>query len=108
MKNTIVGAALLIAAAALANTPALGQRIAVDLTCTAAPVSGRAAPTDPQVRTCDPVTATARRRVGTCTVGTGRHTGLDGPWPYTYSTGADPQTASTTDMAAHVGETIES
>jgi len=31
MKRTIVGAALLIAAGALANAPALGQRIAVDL-----------------------------------------------------------------------------
>jgi hypothetical protein len=43
MKKTIVGAALLIAAAAFANTPALGQRIAVDLawhSSTRARVSG--------------------------------------------------------------------
>ena len=43
MKRTIVGAALLIALAALANTPALGQRIAVDLawhSSTRARVSG--------------------------------------------------------------------
>jgi len=43
MKRTIVGAALLIAAGTLANAPALGQRIAVDLawhSSTGARVSG--------------------------------------------------------------------
>ena len=43
MKRTIVGAALLIAAGTLANMPALGQRIAVDLawhSSTGARVSG--------------------------------------------------------------------
>ena len=57
-----------------------------------------------RVRTCYPVTATARQRVGTSIVGTGRRIGLDARWRYTSSTGADPQTASTT---GHVGETIE-